>query len=50
LSLADFNNRQLRTHPWGRPYLRQAAKKLHRGYRTFQSYAQVRWRVKLPAR
>jgi hypothetical protein len=30
LSLADFNNCQPGTHPTDRPYLRQAARKLHR--------------------
>jgi hypothetical protein len=30
VSLADFNNCQPRTHPTDRPYLRQAARKLHR--------------------
>jgi len=29
-SPADFNNRQPRTHPRNRPYLRQAVQKLHR--------------------
>jgi hypothetical protein len=30
LNLADFNNCQPRTHPTARPYLHQAARKLHR--------------------
>ena len=46
LSLADFNNRQPRTHPCDRPHLYQAAIQLHRSTRTSSSYAPGRWRVK----